>query len=224
MNSIFKLDKLYQGKVLAFMAALIFLLATIGIISTYHSFIQTSKELVGWLFPPAQTTTTIENVVIGGLQEMDVLATEEISNKSTIKKTKSRNISRLVIGRTNLIYEGIGTVEAGINLESIKIRENKKERKIYVDLPSAHLTKIYLNINKSRVVDSYKKGLGENVEQTLLEQAQQEALAAIKAEACSTDIIRKANKQAKQLVENLTDEFDNVVVNVSKANSCRLKA
>ena len=156
-----------------------------------------------------------------------VLTTAKISNQATIKTTRDRKLSRLAIGQTNLIYKGVGTVEAGINIEAIKIRENRKKHQIYVDLPSAYLKSINLDINKSGIVDTYKKGLGANVEKELLEEAQQQALAAVRAEACSTKIIRKANKQAQELVENLTSGFEDIEILVTVANpsvdSCKLQ-
>ena len=228
VNSIFSLSKSYRDKILISLIVAIFFLTTLGVFATYNSVVQTARGIVSWAFPGTPVTTEIENVVIGGLQDMDVLTTARISNRATIKATRDRKLSRLQIGQTNLIYEGVGTVEAGINIEAIQITNNKKKHQIQVELPSAYLKSISLDINKSGIIDTYKKWLGANVEKDLLEEAQQEALAAVRAEACSTKIIRKANKQAKELVENLTSGFEDIDIVVTVAepsvNSCRLKA
>ncbi|MDJ0650859.1 MAG: DUF4230 domain-containing protein [Xenococcaceae cyanobacterium MO_188.B19] len=113
---------------------------------------------------------------------------------------------------SSLIYEGVGNVEAGINLEKVEIALDKKDDKVHIKLPSAYLKNVYLDIHKSGIVDTYKKGLGANVEQELQDKAQRQALSAIKAEACSTNIIKQANKHARELVENWTNQYDNVIV------------
>ncbi|MGL6338515.1 MAG: DUF4230 domain-containing protein, partial [Waterburya sp.] len=152
--------------------------------------------------------------------------TAQISNRVTIKVSNNRMLSRFQIGQTNLIYEGVGNVEAGINLEKVKIELDKKDNKIHIKLPSAHLKNVYLDIHKSHIIDTYKKGLGANVEQELQDKAQKQALTAIKAEACSTNIIKQANKHAKELVESWTKQYDNVIVEeaVSSKKNCYLQS
>ncbi|GAB4525325.1 MAG: hypothetical protein Tsb0014_04610 [Pleurocapsa sp.] len=205
--------------------AIVVLFLFCGVIGIYKFIAQVPSQVTSWMFPQSQSVAEIQNVIIGGLQEMDVLTTAQISNRATIKVTDNRMLSRFQIGQTNLIYEGVGNVEAGINIEEISIEENTKDHKIYINLPSAYLKNVYLDIKKSGIVDTYKKGLGANVEQELQDQAQRQALTAIKAEACASNIIDQANKHAKELVENWTNQYDNIVVEMADSSNinCSLK-
>ena len=43
------------------------------------------QNILGWAFPVRQSTTEIQNLIIGGVQSMDTLTTAGVTNKTTIK-------------------------------------------------------------------------------------------------------------------------------------------
>lgn len=196
---------------------------------------QADTTVRGWIhdihdyfFPqPATPITNVEDIIISGLQEMNELRTADITTKATLKVSQDRKISRLKIGDTNLIYEGVGKVEAGIDMKDLKVKNLDLEHyTIHLILPSPHLGDIYLDINSSRVVDKYKNWLGGNVEDQLQERAQKEALALIKAEACANGILDKASEHAQTLVKDIltTAGFQNITIDTQKPlkGSCNL--
>ncbi|NJO94202.1 MAG: hypothetical protein HC820_07335, partial [Hydrococcus sp. RM1_1_31] len=42
--------------------------------------------------------------------------------RATVKVSQERKISRLTLGNTNLIYEGVGKVRAGIELKNLQVK------------------------------------------------------------------------------------------------------
>ncbi len=118
------------------------------------------------------------------------------------------NISESVdslFGDTHLVYEAIGEVQAGIDIQDLKVKNpDSQTGQIEVLLPPPHLTNdFFLNINDSQVVVRYRNWLGPEDKSDLQEEAQKEALRIIKEEACSGKILEKANRNAQMIVENM---------------------
>lgn len=61
----------YQEKIIVIFIILLFFL--FGLISAYKSIAEVPDKIADWAFPPSQSITEIENIVIGSLQETDVL-------------------------------------------------------------------------------------------------------------------------------------------------------
>ncbi|MEM9275651.1 MAG: DUF4230 domain-containing protein, partial [Cyanobacteria bacterium P01_F01_bin.143] len=176
-------------------------------------------------FPITYTTTEVQNLIIGGIQSMDTLTTAGVVNKTTIKVTENRNLGRFNIGETNLIYEGVGKVEAGIDFSQIEVKNiSDQDKSVTIVLPAPQLSNVYLDIQKSSVIDTYKKGLGAHVEQELQDEAQQEALRMIRVEACAGNILEASLAQAKTVVTTILTKAGfqeiEIIVKPIEANGC----
>ena len=186
---------------------------------------QIPQNLLDWAFPASHTTTEIQNLIIGGIQSKDTLTTAKVTNKATIKVSRDRKLGRFNIGETNLIYEAVGQVEAGIDFNQIEVKNiDDRDKSVTIVLPAPKLSNIYLDIHQSGVIDSYKKGLGKNVERELQDEAQQEALRMIKVEACAGNILEASLEQAKEIVTNILSKAGfqeiTILVKTTKSNGC----
>lgn len=192
------LKKLLVQVILTILLALLLLWQLNGLIKT------SIPNLAELFFPASPATVEVRNLIFSGLTDMNELMTANMSTKATVKVQKERKISRFSVGNTNLIYEGIGKIQAGIDISKLEAKEiDREKQKIYIILPPAHLTEVFLDINSSNVVDRYKRWWGPNVESELQEEAQKKALNIIKAEACKSQILVTATDRAKVLVEQI---------------------
>ena len=186
---------------------------------------QIPQNILGWAFPATHTTTEIQNLIIGGIQSKDTLTTARVTNKATIKVSRDRKLGRFNIGETNLIYEAVGQVEAGIDFNQIEVKNiDDRDKSVTIVLPAPKLSNVYLDIHQSGVIDSYKKGLGKNVERELQDEAQQEALRMIRVEACAGNILEASLEQAKEIVTTILSKagFQEITILVKTAisNGC----
>ena len=185
------------------------------------------QNILGWAFPARHTTTEIQNLIIGGVQSMDTLTTAGVTNKTTIKVSQDRKLGRFNIGETNLIYEGVGTVEAGIDFSQIEVKNvDDRNKSVTIILPAPRLSNVYLDINQSSVIYTYKKGFGANVERELQDEAQQEALRMIKVEACAGNVLETSLEQAKEIVTTILTQAGfqdiKIIVKPTESNGCSI--
>ena len=185
------------------------------------------QNILGWAFPATHTTTEIQNLIIGGIQSMDTLTTAGVTNKTTIKVSQDRKLGRFNIGETNLIYEGIGKVEAGIDFNQIEVTNiDDRHKSVTIVLPTPEISNVYLDIHQSGVIDTYKKGFGANVERQLQDEAQQEALRMIKVEACAGNILETSLAQAKEIVTTILTKAGfqeiKILVKPTESNGCTI--
>ncbi|MDX2212306.1 MAG: DUF4230 domain-containing protein [Oculatellaceae cyanobacterium bins.114] len=174
--------------------------------------IVTVTLLIGFGLPMAQTrwgaqpaaTSEVRSLIISGLKDMTELTTVNVSTKTTIVTQQKRKLLGLNVGNTNLVYEGVGTVRAGIDLSELQVKQmNMGDRQIQVILPPPYITDASLDVNRSSILAHYRQWLGPNAELALQERAQANALQKIRAEACESNALTIANQNAKQLIETI---------------------
>jgi hypothetical protein len=144
------------------------------------------------------------NLISSNLEVQNDLVTVSMSTKATVKVSQNQTIvDRINIGRENLIYEGVGMVQAGIDLTQLTTKNIDKQRqKIHLILPPAKLINVFLNVEDSKVIDRYSQWFapdGKNLE----DDAQEQALKLIKAEACNKKILQAANNNAKEQIKGI---------------------
>ncbi|PLZ97275.1 hypothetical protein CEN50_15680 [Fischerella thermalis CCMEE 5268] len=70
------------------------------------------------------------------------------------------------IGNTNLVYEGVGTIRAGIDLKQLKVvKLDNTQHFIHVSLPSPYINEVDLNVNRSSILANYRNWFGDKVDQ-----------------------------------------------------------
>ncbi len=151
-----------------------------------------------------QTTQEVRNLIISGLKDASDLTTVYMSTKATVVTNQAQKLAGIPLGDTNLVYEGVGTVRAGIDISKLEAKTvDPDHHKIHVLLPAAHITDTTLDVNRSNILAHYRNWLGPNAELELQENAQREALRKIQTEACENNILEAANNNAAHLIEQI---------------------
>ncbi|WP_190503130.1 DUF4230 domain-containing protein [Oscillatoria sp. FACHB-1407] len=167
-----------------------------------------------WASQPA-ATSEVRSLIINGLKDMTELTTVNVSTKATIVTQQNRKLFGMRVGNTNLVYEGVGTVRAGIDLKELQVKEvSMGDRHIHVVLPPPYVTDVSLDVNRSSILAHYRRWFGPNAELDLQERAQADALEKIRAEACESHALEVANQNAKHLIEEILQKggFQEVLV------------
>ena len=166
--------------------------------------------------PSTETTVEIRNIIIGGLQDMNELTTTKMSTKATVDiKEERKFLDRVPLGDTHVVYEAVGTVQAGIDLDQLEVKKiDVANHQVRLILPPPRITEAFLDVNGSHVVVHFRRWFGRSVESELQERAQKDALALIQKEVCANNILDNANQHAKKLVENILHSagYEEVIV------------
>jgi Protein of unknown function (DUF4230) len=177
------------------------------------------------LWAPAAATVEVRTLISGQLQNMTELTTAKMSSKATVVVSQARKFGDFSLGDTNLVYEGVGDVQAGIDLMQLQAKQvDPAQGRIHILLPPPQITNVGLNVQRSSVLANYKRWFGPNVELELQDQAQREALKQIRAAACNQQLIDMTNANAKQLVERIlqTAGYQEVIIETQtpQPNTC----
>jgi hypothetical protein len=149
-------------------------------------------------------TADVKDIIISGVHNLSELATATTNTKSTIVVRQEKKIFGIPVGDTNLIYEGAGTIRAGIDLTHLQVLEqNDTEHRIKISLPSAYISEVNLDPNRSGILADYRHWFGSKAGADLYDQAQKKAIAAIKQEACANNILSAASKNAEKLIADI---------------------
>ena len=149
-------------------------------------------------------TAEVKSLIISGVSNLSELATATTNTKSTIMVTQEKKIFGIPVGDTNLIYEGAGTIRAGIDLTHLQVLEqNDTEHRIKISLPSAYISEVNLDPNRSGILADYRHWFGSKAGADLYDQAQKKAIAAIKQEACANNILSAASNNAEKLIADI---------------------
>lgn len=170
--------------------------------------------------------TTIRELIIGEFKKSANLTTVEIDASATVKESSFNNVLWFIpIGSSNVIYEGSGTITAGINFEEIDVKEdNPIDKSIVVQLPPPHIITSFLHINASRVVDDYTLWFGSNDKIHLLDKAQKESLKRITDKACNKKILEAANSNAKEIIYQILSKtkYKNIEILTQNPSECKV--
>uniref|UniRef100_B8HYP9 DUF4230 domain-containing protein n=1 Tax=Cyanothece sp. (strain PCC 7425 / ATCC 29141) TaxID=395961 RepID=B8HYP9_CYAP4 len=180
--------------------------------------------IVGWsgyqaimakLFSPSNATAEVRSLIHTDLQQMTELTTAQITTKATVVVSQDRKLGQWSIGDTNLVYEGVGQVRAGIDLMAIQVKGvDRPQGRIHLLLPPPRIINADLDVQRSSVLANYRNWFGPPVELELQEKAQREALEKIKTEACAGKLLETTNRKAQQVVEHIlhTAGYKEIVV------------
>jgi len=157
---------------------------------------------------PAQTVSEVKNIVVGGLQDMKTFDTVSSVDKATVVVHRDNKTlwNWVTLGSTDLAYEGVARIQGGLNLNQISVQRFNNGT-IRVVLPSAEITGIYLDVEKSKIImEGRTNFLNPGADPSLQSKAQRDALAEIRATACANGILDRENENAEQFVRQiLTD-------------------
>jgi hypothetical protein len=176
------------------------------------------------LFRPAQVVTSesVRNLIFSGVENASEFVAATTDGYATVKVDEVAKKLGIPIGKTTLIYEGVGTVQAGFNLKELVVSDlDFKNRTITAELPAPRILNINLDIARSSKIDDYRSWFGPAVTAELYEEAQREALAIIREKACSGNLFKAASSSAKEQVRTILNKagFNTVTVEV-ESGSC----
>lgn len=173
------------------------------------------------------TTADVRNLIISGVHNLSELNTVSTDSKATIVVKQDKKIFGIPVGDTNLIYEGVGTIRAGIDLKQLKILElDNNQSFIQVLLPSPYINDVSLNVNRSSILADYRNWFGAKAGAELYDKAQNQAIAKIKEEACANNILEQANSNAEVLINDILTKagFQKIQIDTQtpESNACSI--
>jgi hypothetical protein len=150
------------------------------------------------------TEAEVRNLLVSGAQNASELTSATTTIKATVVLKQTAKALGFAIGETNLVYEGVGVVRAGISLDALQIESfNLNQHKIQLLLPSPQIVDISLDVDRSSTLANYRRWFGAKAGAELYEAAQQKAIAEIKTQACSNQILEVASQNTEQIVEKI---------------------
>ena len=156
-----------------------------------------------------QSTVEMRNLIIGGVQNRQELVTASTKAKSTVIVERERMLWKLPLGETSIVYEGIGRINAGVNLSQIQVKSvNRRRGSIAIELPAPYISTVGMDGMNSGVLQEKRDWFGPRQELDMQDEAQQEAISNIRAEACENRILETATHNAERLIRNLLTEAD----------------
>ena len=69
------------------------------------------------------TTSQVKDIIVGGVQNASDFTTATIKSKASIVVKQDQTILKIPVGNTNLVYQGAGTIRAGIDLTKLEVLE-----------------------------------------------------------------------------------------------------
>ncbi len=150
------------------------------------------------------TTSQVKDIIVGGVQNASDFTTATIKSKASIVVKQDQTILKIPVGNTNLVYQGAGTIRAGIDLTKLEVLElDSSQGRIHIQLPPPYINEVSLQVDESKILANYRHWFSPKAGAELYDQAQKEARAKIKEEACANDILKAANSNAEQSVNTI---------------------
>lgn len=168
-----------------------------------------------------KTTADVRNLIVSGVHNVSELTTASTDSKATVVVNQEKQIFGIPVGDTNLVYEGVGTIRAGIDIANLEVTNlDVPQHLIEIKLPSPYISEVNLKVEKSSTLAGYRHWFGDKAGAELYEVAQNRAISKIKQEACANHILEAASGNAKNLIENILTQagFENIKINVEPAN------
>lgn len=156
--------------------------------------------------------------VLRRIQEQSKLSTVSFKIETVVTAEKDGTWWKAWQDKQTAILLADGTVSAGIDLGKLRpndVQVSSDGKSVHITLPPAEI--IDTNLERTRTYD-YRTGVFGliNLDQKLMEQAQQDARPKIHDTACASDILSIATQNGQRQVENLFSMM-NVSVTVMPA-------
>lgn len=176
-----------------------------------------------------ETTSEIRNLIVSGVHNQTELTTASTNVTATIVIQESTKFLRFPTGEIDLVYEGVGTVRSDLDLSQLKVMDlDSEHHSVHILLPPPTISDVNLDVSRSSILADYRKWFGAKAGASIYEEAQRQAIAKMKQQACANGILKAANANAAQLVKGLLSEvnFENVVVKTQEpsTDSCPVQA
>ena len=157
--------------------------------------------VVGWFFGEGQAQTTTSAVALEGIQKLDQLDTVSMTQSVIVtRETGGTELRRFLTGE-EVILVAVGDVEAGVNLSDLTERDVQVEENIVtLNMPEPEISSVALDEEETRLYDRDQGILRLRPDETLVEEARQEAQDELEAAARQNDIRATAERNAEDTI------------------------
>lgn len=157
--------------------------------------------VVGWLFGEGRPQTTTSPVVVEGIQDLDRLDTVRMTESVVVtKETGGSELRRFLTGEEVLLV-AVGDVEAGVDLSKVGEEDVRMEgESVEIRLPEPEVSSVSLDEERTRLYDRDQGILRLRPDDTLVEEARQDAQDELLAAARQNDILAIAESNAEDTV------------------------
>lgn len=157
--------------------------------------------VVGWLFGEGRSQTTTSPVVVEDIQKLDQLDTVRMTQSVVVtKETGGTELRRFLTGE-EVILVAVGDVEAGVNLSDLTEDNVRVEDKtVTLQMPEPEISSVSLDEDQTRLYDRDQGVLRLRADETLVEEARQEAQDELVAAARQNDIRATAESNAEDTI------------------------
>ncbi|PSB19014.1 DUF4230 domain-containing protein [Phormidesmis priestleyi ULC007] len=153
--------------------------------------------------PVSIDKTWVRNLIFSGVQDASEFVTATVDGKVavTLEET-TKKLKYFPVGKTHLVYEGVGKVQAGLDLTKLEVLEfDSSQHSIRISLPAAHIVAVNLDLDRSSTLASYREYFGAKAGAEEYEKVQRQAIDVIRKEACESKILKAASNNATQQLE-----------------------
>ena len=171
-------------------------------------------------------TIKVRDLLVGSIQAESFLATASQNVTANVVIDDVAKFWRIPIGKTNMVYAAVGQARAGIDIKEIEVLDvDTGMGRAKIKLPEV-IVSINLNVERSATLANYRNWFGPKAGAEVYEQAQRQAQAAMRGNACSSGIVKTAAQNAEVQIETILAKvgLEQVafVVEQSSAASCPL--
>jgi hypothetical protein len=168
-----------------------------------------------------------KSIIISGVHNVSELTTATVEVRAAIPLAEPKKIFFVPRGSTNLVYEGVGLVQAGISIKNIEVIDvNQSKGSIHIILPAPQITHVNLDVDRSSTLANYRTYTAPKPGPEHYEQAQRKVMQSIRANACSSHILEAANANAEQQIRDILSaaKFEEIIIDTQlpDENSCTL--
>ena len=183
------------------------------------------------LFPAAPAPVTeVKALLVNQFEGKTELTTAEVLLETVVRTHQDRMLGHLYLGQTAVLYQGIGRVRAGIDLDELEVKSvDRANGEIHILLPPPpYLVQADLDIDESSILEHQRRWLAPNVEAQLYSEAQQTALLQIREQACQDGVLQKADQEAEALIRSILQAADYQEITIEsqlgRSSSCLMNA
>lgn len=171
-------------------------------------------------------TIKVRDLLVGSIQAESFLATASQNVTANVVIDDVAKFWRIPIGKTNMVYAAVGQARAGIDIKEIEVLDvDTGMGRAKIKLPEV-IVSINLNVERSATLANYRNWFGPKAGAEVYEQAQRQAQAAMRGNACSSGIVKTAAQNAEVQIEAILAKVGlkqvAFVVEQTSAASCPL--
>jgi len=158
-----------------------------------------------WILDEKPDRTTSGTLVVGGIQDLNKLATVRRRDYVFIDRESGGNRLQQIFDGETVRLLAVGEVEAGVNLANVggdDVQVNEKTKTVTIDLPKSEILDVSLDEDETRVYDREFSPLNFRPDDDLAEETRDVAVSRLQAAAEQDDILKQAENNAESSIRS----------------------